>query len=104
MFSYCVVYGDNNLRECYRFCVCASNDRAVLLLCIEITFAICDSSPSSVANETFGLARKISNTVLTLSTVVSDTLPSRLDNRALPDRNTWDTEPPMVARDVCLLN
>lgn len=66
------------------------------LLLLTFTFAICIKSPSSVCIEIFGFARIISKTVWILSTVLSDTFPSRFDNNALPDRNTWLTEPPIA--------
>lgn len=63
---------------------------------VRLTFAICNSKPSNVCIEIFGFARSISNTVRILSTVFSDTFPSRFDSNALPDRNTWLTEPPIL--------
>lgn len=65
------------------------------LYCSLFTFAICSNSPSNVCMDIFGFARNISNTVCILSTVVSDTFPSRFDRSALPERNTWLTELPI---------
>lgn len=62
----------------------------------KLTLAICNSNPSNVCIDIFGFARKISKIVCILSTVVSDTLPSRFDSNALPERNTWLTELPIL--------
>lgn len=52
------------------------------------TFGICINRPSSVCNDTLGLALRISKRVCIFSSDSLDTLcPSRCDNNAEPERN-----------------
>lgn len=67
----------------------------------QLTFGICCSSPSNLCTPIFGLALRASKIVCTFCLVESETLcPWPFDSRALPDWNTWLTEPPILAGTV----
>ena len=73
-----------------------TNDCTKLLA--QLTFGICESSPSSLWTVTLGLARRASNMMRTLLRVCSDTprwLPA--ERSALPDWKKLLSAPPMLA-------
>ena len=64
---------------------------------MKLTFGICCKSPSNLCTPIFGFALKASNIVCTFCLVESETLwPWPFDSSALPDWNTWLTEPPIL--------